>query len=177
METVKKHVNMTAMMCTSMAIVGAIVLPQLFHIAGWTGPTFLPMHIPVLLAGLMLGPKVGLAVGFSSPIISSAITGMPVAFPMLPIMILELSTYGVVAGILSKHTKLPVIVSLVITQFIGRLSYALVYYSILLFIAPEISSNIAPIAALMRGMPGIIIQILSIPLIMAVVNKRKSEKE
>ena len=35
-----------------------IVLPQVFHLTGGptSGATFLPMHIPVLIAGLLLGP-------------------------------------------------------------------------------------------------------------------------
>ena len=134
------------------------------------------MHIPVILAGLLLGAKHGLIVGIISPIISSLVTGMPIAFPMLPIMILELGTYGVVSGVLSKTTKLPVWLTLLITMVIGRLSYAFAYYSIKLIFLPEIQESISPIEAAITGMPGIIIQILLIPLLASVLNKRNKSK-
>ena len=175
MELVKKHVDTKMAIYSTLAIIAGVVLPQLFHIAGWTGPTFLPMHIPVLLAGFMLGPKYGLVVGMSSPLISSAITGMPVAFPMLPIMILELGTYGLISGLLSKKTKVPVVISLVITMLIGRISYAIVYYTILFAILPTISSNISPIGAVITGWPGIVIQILAIPIVVTAL-RRRTEK-
>ena len=52
------------------AIVGAVALPQLFHVIGAVsglgtslGETFLPMHIPVILAGFIAGPFAGAAAG------------------------------------------------------------------------------------------------------------------
>ena len=60
-----------------------VILPQLFHIFGQSaGQTFLPMHIPVILAGMLIGPVWGLGVAVIVPILSSLITGMP-PVPML----------------------------------------------------------------------------------------------
>ncbi len=76
-----------------------IVLPQVFHLTGGpaSGATFLPMHIPVLIAGLLLGPAYGLIVGVVTPFLSFLITGMPVV-ARLPFMVVELTVYGLVAG-------------------------------------------------------------------------------
>lgn len=41
------------------------------------GSTFLPMHIPVFLAGFLGGPVAGLVTGAVSPLLSFAISGMP----------------------------------------------------------------------------------------------------
>ena len=55
---------------------------MLFHLAGGMGVVFLPMHLPVLLAGFFLGPRFGLLVGIITPLLSSLLTGMP---PLLPL--------------------------------------------------------------------------------------------
>ena len=65
-----------------------ILLPQLFHLSGLpqSGSIFLPMHIPVLFAGFILGPLYGALIGVLLPIISAILTGMPPA-ARLPFMI------------------------------------------------------------------------------------------
>ena len=79
-----------------------VILPQLFHIFGQSaGQTFLPMHIPVILAGMLIGPVWGLGVAVIVPILSSLITGMP-PVPMLYFMLFELAAYAVVSGLLAK---------------------------------------------------------------------------
>ena len=51
---------------TLLAIVAAVVLPQLFHVIGavsgqgtMLGVAFLPMHLPIIFVGLIAGPAVG----------------------------------------------------------------------------------------------------------------------
>ena len=54
-----------------LAAVG-VLLPQVFHMIGGTvtGAMFLPMHIPVLLAGMLYGPMCGASVGVLAPTLS-----------------------------------------------------------------------------------------------------------
>ena len=158
---------------SGLLVILAIVLPQLFHISSGFGPTFLPMHIPVLLAGFALGPIYGLAVGVFSPILSTSLTGMPLIFPILPIMILELGTYGLVSGLLSKYTKLPILFTLLITMLVGRCMYALSYYTIQFFFLPGIAEGISPINAAIVGLPGIVLQLIAIPIIITLLRKKK----
>lgn len=40
---------------SSLFLALGLVVPQLFHLLGGAGPVFLPMHLPVLLAGFYLG--------------------------------------------------------------------------------------------------------------------------
>ena len=40
-----------------------IVIPYVFHVTSLPGQIFLPMHIPVLLCGVILGKKYGLILG------------------------------------------------------------------------------------------------------------------
>ena len=50
-------------MATIAAIAGAVAVPQIFHVLGAAfglgtglGESFLPMHLPILLVGLLAGP-------------------------------------------------------------------------------------------------------------------------
>ena len=55
------------MVASSVFIAFGVTLPIAFHFFGGIGSVFLPMHIPVLIAGLFLGRNAGLAVGFLTP--------------------------------------------------------------------------------------------------------------
>lgn len=155
----------------------SVLLPQIFHVFGMNGQIFLPMHIPVLLAGFLLGPIYGFLAGAISPIISTALTGMPAEFPMMPIMIFELGTYGLVSGLLNKYTKLPSFASLVIAMITGRISYAISYGMIKTFMLPTISSNISVQSAFIAGIPGIVIQLIIISIILIIVKKERSKND
>lgn len=106
------------------SIVAAVALPQIFHVMGAVsgigalGETFLPMHLPIILVGLLAGPYAGAVSGFLAPLISFGLTGMPAA-AMLPFMMLELLVYGLSAGLL-RSKKMPAIAKVLITQAVGR---------------------------------------------------------
>lgn len=111
------------------AVIGAVALPQIFHLIGVVsgtgaavGTALLPMHIPVLLAGFVGGPAAGLIAGILSPVLSFALTQMPAA-AMLPFMVIELGVYGLTAGLLSR-VKLNSFVKLLIVQAAGRIARA-----------------------------------------------------
>ena len=86
----------------------AVALPQIVHaIAGASGGvTWLPMYLPVLLGGCLLGTVWGLGVGILSPIASFLITlaaGNPMpALARLPFMVAELAVFAVISGLFSK---------------------------------------------------------------------------
>ncbi len=89
-------------------VVLAVLLPQLVHLAlGQAGGVrWLPMYLPVLLAGCILGTRWGLAVGVLSPLVSFAITSiwgdpMP-ALARLPFMMAELAVFAAVSGLFTK---------------------------------------------------------------------------
>ncbi len=110
---------------TLSAIVGAVAVPQIFHVLGAVsgvgtslGEAFLPMHLPIILVGLLAGPYAGAIAGLLGPLCSFALSGMPGAM-MLPFMMIELCIYGLSAGIL-RNVKLPTIVKVVIAQVAGR---------------------------------------------------------
>ena len=86
----------------------AVLLPQLVHLAAGAsgGVRLLPMYLPVLLGGCLLGTWWGLGVGLASPLASFALTSafgeaMPAA-ARLPFMMAELAVFAVVSGLFSE---------------------------------------------------------------------------
>jgi uncharacterized membrane protein len=81
----------------AMCIALCYVLPLAFHGVG-LGSALSPMHIPVLLCGLLCGSGAGLLCGLIGPVLSSLLSGMPPAL-MLVRMIPELCVYGLIGGL------------------------------------------------------------------------------
>lgn len=85
----------------------AVLLPQLAHLAlgEQAGMRFLPMYLPVLLGGCLLGWQWGLGIGLLSPLVSYLITsaaGAPMpALARLPFMMAELAVFAVICGVFS----------------------------------------------------------------------------
>ncbi len=148
-----------------------ILLPLIFHTFGIAGKIFLPMHFPVIVAGMMLGPLGGLIVGGLSPILSSLLTGMP-PFPTVLLMVPELITYGVASGILYKKLRINVFAALIISLILGRIAFGISAWAL----AGVLGLHIGPVklvtAGVITGLPGIAGQIVLIPLII----KRISQK-
>ena len=82
-----------------------LILPFFIGQIPMIGQMLLPMHIPVLLCGLIVGWQYGLAVGFFLPLVRSVLFGMPAMFPNAVSMAFELATYGLVIGYLYGHSR------------------------------------------------------------------------
>lgn len=89
---------------TSLLLALAVLLPIGAH---YINPLFarvlLPMHLPVLLAGMLVGPGAGVLVGLLAPGLSALIAGMPPAYA-IPLMTAELPVYGLVAGLTDRKS-------------------------------------------------------------------------
>ena len=159
---------------TAVCVALCVVLPMAFHSVQNAGTIFLPMHIPVLLCGLMCGWPFGFVCGLMGPALSCLLTSMPPA-AMLPSMMVECAAYGCVTGLMMcwVHTKHPVAdlyISMVTAMIVGRVLSGLA--KSLIF-----SPGTAPFAwvttSLVAGIPGIIIQLLLIPLVVFSLTRAK----
>lgn len=157
---------------TALFIALGIIFPSIFHLSGLSGKIFLPMHIPVILGGMVLGPISGMIIGILTPILSSILTGMPPAFPMLPIMIVELLVYGLVSGYISYILGLNNYVSLVISMILGRLSAGFVAFILSNLFNLDLGFINYIRGSIITGFPGIILQIILIPLIVKLISKK-----
>ncbi|MDY0235187.1 MAG: ECF transporter S component [Gudongella sp.] len=149
-----------------------LLLPMLFHSINLGGQIFLPMHIPVLIGGMILGPLYGSIVGLITPILSSFFTGMPLAFPMLPIMVFELGIYGLTAGYFSKIFPKRIFLPLLAAMIDGRITAGLVVFVLSRFFGSDLNPLIFLKGAIITGLPGIMIQLILIPPI--IIGLRKS---
>lgn len=154
---------------TVLDIVAAVALPQLFHVIGavsgqgtMLGVAFLPMHLPIIFVGLIAGPAAGAIAGAAAPLASFLLSGMPM-LAMLPLMMVELFAYGLVAGLL-REVKLPSLVKVVIVQLAGRV--VLTAATAIAVFAFGSSKTVAATwtSDLAAGLPGLALQWALIPL-------------
>ena len=143
-----------------------VVLPLAFHAIPNAGVVFSPMHIPVLLCGLVCGWPYGFVCGLLGPLLSSVITGMPPA-AVLPSMMVECGTYGLITGLMmrfirTKSATADLYISMITAMALGRTVAGLA--KSLIF-----SPGTAPFAwvttSLVAGIPGIVLQLVLMPLI------------
>lgn len=148
-----------------------LILPVIFHAFG-VGSAFLPMHIPVLLAGFVISIPFAIAVGVLTPVLSSVFTGMPPVFPVLPYMVFELAVYGAVASLLYRKLKLNIYISLIGSMIAGRIVSGIVVWILAAFFTAKLPGPAAFITGgVVSGIPGIIIQIVFIPAIIMILGK------
>ncbi|UCD18654.1 MAG: ECF transporter S component [Candidatus Zixiibacteriota bacterium] len=155
---------------TALYLAIALVLPIAFHQFGLGGRLFLPMHIPVLICGFVVGALPGMIVGLMAPLLSHLLTSMPPGYAV-PLMTLELPLYGLVAGLTYRRMKLNVYVSLIAAMIVGRLAFALGLVILGLFIELPYGplQFFAAGGAVVTGLPGIAIQLILIPPIVAAI--------
>jgi uncharacterized membrane protein len=157
---------------TALYLALAVLLPVAFHALGAGGRVFLPMHVPVLLAGFLAGPLSGLLVGLLAPGLSNLLTGMPPTYAV-PLMSTELPIYGLVAGIAYQRLKLNIYFALLIAMMFGRIMFGLSLLVLGIFIdLPYTAAKFFSVGgAIVAGLPGIIIQLLLIPIIVAAIKR------
>ena len=154
----------------------AYILPFLTGQIPEIGSMLCPMHIPVLLCGFICGWPWGLAVGFTAPLLRSVTLGMPAIFPQAVCMAFELATYGAVAGMMHKllPRKKPYIYgSLLSAMIAGRLVWGAA-----MFVCMGIKGGNFTLAAFLAGaltnaVPGIVVQIVLIPLVVMLLDSVK----
>ena len=112
----------------------AVILPQIAHLAfgAGAGIMLLPMYLPVLLGGCLLGTGWGMGIGMASPLVSFLITSafsspMP-ALARLPFMMAELAVFAAVSGLFAnKIEKKPMMAfpAVLLAEVSGRASFLL----------------------------------------------------
>ena len=161
---------------TALCIALCYVLPIAFHAVG-LGSILSPMHIPVLLCGLLCGGWYGLLCGIIGPVVSSLVGGMP-QFPMLVRMVPELCVYGLACGLSMKYIRTgsvagDVYISMGISMLAGRIVGGIataIFYAV--------TSGVYSIALWATGyfvesLPGIVAHLIFVPLLVITLEKAK----
>ena len=155
----------------------AVTLPQLVHLAAGApgGVRWLPMYLPVLIGGCLLGAKWGIAVGVLSPLMSFIITSaigdpMPMA-ARLPFMMAELAVFALISGLFTNriaHNGFWAFPSVILAQMTGRavfLGLIAITQSVTQFTVPMIWGQIC------KGFVGLTAQALIVPLLIIGLRK------
>lgn len=152
-----------------------LVLPFITAQIQVIGQMLLPMHIPAFLCGLICGPWYGLICGLVTPILRSSIFTMPPMFPTAIAMSCELAVYGFVSGLIFSTIRNRSIASiyeaLIPAMIAGRIVSGLVNWALL---GSAYSWKAFVAANFTSGIPGIIVQLVLIPLVVGALYKTGS---
>ncbi len=159
---------------TSICIALCCVLPLAFHALG-LGAAFSPLHIPVLLCGLVCGPGYGLFCGVAGPVLSSLISSMPSAVQLI-YMLPELAAYGGAAGLFYRLIRtgkpLPDIwLALVPAMLAGRLVGGLARAAFQLYQHETYSLALWAGAYFTASLPGIAVQLALLPAMILILTR------
>ena len=152
----------------------ALVLPFATGQIPKIGKMLCPMHIPVLICGFLCGPVYAGAVGAVAPIMRSLLFGMPKIFPDAPGMCVELMFYGLTSGLL--HLILPkkkpfMYVSLISSMLTGRIAWGITRLIFLGVWKSPFGWKAFFVGGFINAMPGIIVQIILVPLLVMAIEK------
>lgn len=168
MENVKKLV------AAALFLALGIVLPFFTGQIPSVGKMLLPMHIPVLLCGFVCGWQYGLLVGFILPLFRSLLFGMPMMMPQAVGMAFELAVYGGVCGILYRRfvgKTGRVYITLVTAMLCGRAAWGIVSIFLYGIQGNAFSWQLFAGGALLQAIPGIVLQLVLIPVIIMILEK------
>ena len=154
----------------------SIILPTVISMGSpQLGQTFLPMHIPVMLCGIVCGTPYGIVIGLIAPLLKSVITGLPVITTAIS-MAFELATYGGMCGMLYKAfpKKIGYIYpNLLLSMIVGRIVNGSINY--LMTTATDSDFVLKSFITLttINALPGIVIQFAIIPLVVLALRKTR----
>ncbi|MBQ3499069.1 MAG: ECF transporter S component [Clostridia bacterium] len=172
----KKRKTTLNVALSAMFLALAYVLPFLTGQIPQIGSMLCPMHIPVILCGYFCGGPWGFIVGAVAPLLRSFTLGMPTLFPKAFAMSFELAVYGLMSGILYRvlpKKKINIYVSLVLSMIAGRLVWGIVQFCCMGLDATEFGFSAFWAGAVANALPGIVIQIVLIPIIVMLTEKTK----
>lgn len=169
--------NIKNLTLAAMFLAIGMILPLFTGQIPQIGSMLLPMHLPVFLCALVCGWKYGLPMAFVLPVLRSAVFGMPPMYPTAIAMAFELAGYAFVAGILYEKSRWQCIRALyrclLISMAAGRVIWGCVQVALLGIGGGTFTFQAFIGGALLNAVPGIILQLILIPAIMAALDRTK----
>lgn len=164
----RKTSNITiSAICISLAMILPFLTGQIPQI----GAMLAPMHLPILICGLLCSPLYAVFVGAISPLLRFGIFGMPPLFPIGIAMSFELATYALVASFM--HKKHGILSSLITAMIFGRLVWGTVMAIIAGVSGISFGFKIFIMSAFVNAVPAIILQLILVPLVVKAVDNRR----
>ncbi len=170
-----KNKKLQNLVLSAMFLGLGLVLPFFTGQIPQIGNMLLPMHLPVILCGFICGWKYGLVVGAVTPVLRSAVFGMPPMYPTAIAMAFELAAYGFLVGFLFRNARWQCLKSLyrclIISMLGGRVVWGIVMTVILGLGENGFTLTAFLTGAFLNAIPGIIVQLILVPAIMLALNK------
>lgn len=169
----KTHARLLRMILSALFLALAYIMPFITGQIPSIGSMLCPMHIPVLLCGFICGWQWGAFVGFIAPLLRGLTLGMPPLFPTAVCMAFELATYGFVAGLAYKlfpRKKPYIYCALLLAMILGRLVWGGAMFVCTSIGGSEFTLAIFVTGAFVNAIPGIIVQIILVPILVAVLD-------
>lgn len=171
----KQNINLNLALA-AMFLALAYVMPFLTGQVPQIGAMLCPMHIPVILCGYICGAPWGFIVGAVAPLLRSLTLGMPTLFPKAVAMAFELAVYGLMSGLLYRalpKKKINIYASLVLSMIAGRLVWGIVQFCCMGMDPAKFGLSAFWAGAVVNALPGIAIQLVLIPILIIVLEKKK----
>ena len=167
--------NVHNLVLAAMFLALALVLPFLTGQIPQIGGMLLPMHIPVLLCGLICGWRYGAVVGFVAPLMRMALFGMPPLVAAVA-MAFELAAYGGIAGFLYNRSRWQCVVALYRALLAAMVGGRIVWAAVRVVMISGVTGSAFTWSAFMAGallnaIPGIILQLVFIPVLMVALDR------
>ncbi len=170
----ESHDALRRLTLSAMFLAIGLILPFFTGQIQQIGNMLLPMHIPVLLCGLICGWPYGGLVGLVLPPLRSLLFGMPVLYPNALSMAVELAVYGLciglVYGLFKKQSVLAVYIALIPAMLLGRVAWGAVQTLLLGLTETPFGPEAFLFGAFFNAIPGIILQLVLIPAIMTTLH-------
>lgn len=166
--------NLKNLCLAALFVALGLLLPFLTGNIPQIGKLLSPMHIPIMLCGLICGWKYGLAVGAATPVLRSLLFGMPTPlYPNALGMSFELAGYAVSIALIyrlfKKKTVLSVYCAMIPSMLIGRIIWGISRAIMLGLSGPQtaaFSISIFVTSGFINAVPAIILQLIVVPAVM-----------
>ena len=156
-----------------------VVLPSLTGSIKEIGDSLLPMHLVVMLCGIVCGWKRALPVGLAMPFLRSLLFSMPPLYPNAVWMALELATYGAVIGALyalrRHYSRLYLLLCLVCAMIAGRIVWGITKAVLLGFANKPFGWQAFVVGGFLDAFPGILLQFILIPAIVELLHRARAK--
>lgn len=176
-----KKTNVYKLSLSAMFLALIFVLPLLTGQIPQLGERFCPMHIPVFLCGYLCPGPWGMIIGFIGPLLRSVTVGVPAPlFPKAFSIAFELAAYGAMSGIFYKllpKKRINLYLSLILSMAAGRLVRAFVMLCCVGFDFSRFDFPAFRTAVVINAVPGMIIQLLLIPVLVSAAEKYKTKNK
>lgn len=176
--SVKNNKSVHRITASAFLLAICLVLPFVTGQVPEIGNMLCPMHIPVMLCGFLCGWQYGLVTGFIAPLLRSFVFFAPPLFPQAVSMAFELAVYGFMTGFLTKHLPSKpafIYVNLIVSMLAGRAVWGLVRFVIYGLGYTEFSLSLFFAGAFAQAVPGIIIQLILVPIIVIALRRVNSK--